>query len=168
MATTMSVPAEPEPVSPSDDPVVRQSEFQLVKWVGAFAATSLLGGMVFLYQTTSDLRVSIEKGFGDLDAKFEREIGAVHERLGRVETRLDGVDRRLDGVDRRLDGVDRRLDGIDRHLDGMDRRLDGMDRRLDGVDKRLDGIDRRLDGVESRLGSVEVVLRGLAEQGSMP
>lgn len=91
------------PVStPPGDAFVRQDEFRLFKWVAAFAMASLVGGIGVLYQMTSELRVSVERGFGDLQVKFERELGGVNQRLGRIETRLDGVERRLDDVEARL------------------------------------------------------------------
>ena len=84
------------PVSASSgDAFVRQDEFRLFKWVAAFAMASLLGGIGVLYQMTSELRVSVERGFGQ-----------VREQLGRMETRLDGVEKRLDGVEKRLDDVE--------------------------------------------------------------
>jgi len=84
------------PVStPPGDAFVRQDEFRLFKWVAAFAMASLLGGIGVLYQMTSELSVSVERGFGQ-----------VREQLGRMETRLDGVDKRLDGVEKRLDDVE--------------------------------------------------------------
>ena len=81
--------------TPPGDAFVRQDEFRLFKWVAAFAMASLLGGIGVLYQMTSELSVSVERGFGQ-----------VREQLGRMETRLDGVDKRLDGVEKRLDDVE--------------------------------------------------------------
>ena len=84
------------------DAFVRQDEFRLFKWVAAFAMASLLGGNGVLYQMTSELRVSVERGFGHLEVKFERELGGVRQRLGRIETRLDGIESRLNDVEGRL------------------------------------------------------------------
>ena len=63
---------------------------------------ALLGGNGVLYQMTSELRVSVERGFGHLEVKFERELGGVRQRLGRIETRLDGIESRLNDVEGRL------------------------------------------------------------------
>lgn len=94
------------PVSaPPGDAFVRQDEFRLFKWVAAFAMASLVGGIGVLYQMTSELHVSVERGFGE-----------VREQLGRVETRLDGVEKRLDGVETRLDRVENRLNGVEARL----------------------------------------------------
>lgn len=87
----------PPASTPSGDAFVRQDEFRLFKWVVAFAMASLLGGIGVLYQMTSDLSVSVERGFGQ-----------VREQLGRIETRLDGVEKRLDGVESRLDDLEAR------------------------------------------------------------
>ena len=56
----------PPASTPSGDAFVRQDEFRLFKWVAAFAMVSLLGGIGVLYQMTSDLSVSVERGFGEL------------------------------------------------------------------------------------------------------
>ena len=77
-----------QPAAASGEDFVRQGEFRLFKWVAAFAVASMLGSFGVLYQVTGELRVSVERGFGQ-----------VYERLGRIETELQLLGARLERLE---------------------------------------------------------------------
>ena len=57
--------------SPGTEPVT-QNEFRLFKWLGAFATTTMVAGLGFVYQNTgqqiTDLRVTMERQHADIVA----------------------------------------------------------------------------------------------------
>ena len=66
--------AHDEGAPPAHKDYVRQEEFRLFKWLGAFALAAVLGGFGLLYEQTSDLRVAMER----LHADLSQEMHALH------------------------------------------------------------------------------------------
>lgn len=68
-----------EGAPPAHKDYVRQEEFRLFKWLGAFALAAVLGGFGLLYEQTSDLRVAMER----LHADLSQEMHALHADLSK-------------------------------------------------------------------------------------
>ncbi len=83
-----SVPrAGEKPKEPEAD-VVRRREFELFKWMGAFALTAMISGFGFLYLQTADLRIAIgqvltemERQHADIRKEMQEEHAAIRKEM---------------------------------------------------------------------------------------